>query len=93
MVQVPLQNHHSHNDASLYPRPDYSVNDQYPNVKTVWENKTTAISEPDQHPWNIAVYANTNGQIVALDPNSEKPYGIIKTGGKYIQRQQLPASV
>jgi outer membrane protein assembly factor BamB/Icc-related predicted phosphoesterase len=81
--KVPLQNHHSHNDASLYPRPDYSVNDQYPNVKTVWEKQDNSdIGTGISIRGNIAVYANTNGQIVALDPNSGKALWHYQTGGK-----------
>jgi len=67
----------------LSPRPDFSVNQKYPNVKTIWQLQDksdigTAISLSK----NRAIYANTAGEIVALDLKSGKKIWGYTTAGK-----------
>ncbi len=65
------------------PRPDYSINQKYANVKSVWclrekSDIGTGISVSKKK----AVYANTAGEIVALDLHSGKKVWTYHTGGK-----------
>ncbi|WP_423129611.1 PQQ-binding-like beta-propeller repeat protein [Gaoshiqia sp. Z1-71] len=81
--EVPLKNHHFARDTTRWPRPDYTVNKQFPNVKTVWEIQDssdigTAISSSG----HIAVYANTKGEVVALDQTSGGKMWSFQTSGK-----------
>ena len=81
--RVPLKNHQFQQNTTEWPRPDYSVNEQFPNVKTVWEIQDnsdigTAISSAG----NLAVYANTRGEVVALDKTNGKEAWRFQTSGK-----------
>ena len=81
--KVPLYNHHFTSDTTQWTRPDYSINSRYAHVKTVWEIQDssdvgTAITSAK----NSAVYANTNGVIVALDKATGKTIWKYKTKGK-----------
>jgi outer membrane protein assembly factor BamB/predicted phosphohydrolase len=81
--KVPLVNHHFAGDTTKYPRPDYSLDQKYPNVCKVWELQdvsdigTGLVAEGD-----LVVYGNTAGAIVALDKNSGKIVWQFQTGGK-----------
>nr|WP_320000459.1 PQQ-binding-like beta-propeller repeat protein [uncultured Draconibacterium sp.] len=81
--KVPLVNHHFDTEKTDYPRPDYSINDKYPEVSKVWEVQDvsdigTGITEEG----NIAVYGNAAGVIVALDKNTGKIIWQFQTSGK-----------
>ena len=81
--KVPLVDHHFETDKTKYPRPDYSINEKYPEVSKIWEVQdvsdigTGLVSEKD-----IAVYGNTAGAIVALDKNTGKTTWQFQTAGK-----------
>lgn len=69
--------------SSTFPRPDYSLNQKYPNVKSIWglqddSDIGTGISVGKKQ----AVYANTAGDIVALNPGTGEKIWIYHTGGK-----------
>jgi outer membrane protein assembly factor BamB/predicted MPP superfamily phosphohydrolase len=69
--------------SATFPRPDYSINLKYPNVKVKWslqENSDigTGISVLKKQ----AVFANTAGEIVSLDLNTGKKLWVFHTGGK-----------
>ena len=81
--KVPLVNHHFDTEKTDYPRPDYSINNKYPEVSKVWEVQDvsdigTGITEEG----NIAVYGNAAGVIVALDKNTGKIIWQFQTSGK-----------
>ena len=81
--KVALTNHHFQNDTVSWPRPDYSVNNTCRQVKEVWSIQDssdigTGISAEGKY----AVYANTNGIIVALDRNTGAVRWKYRTNGK-----------
>ncbi len=81
--KVPLINHHFTEDTTTYPRPDYSINEQFPNVKKLWEAQDVSdIGTGLSYNGQITVYGNTNGEIVALDRNNGKIIWQFQTGGK-----------
>ena len=71
--KVPLVNHHFDTDKTDYPRPDYSINEKYPEVSKVWEVQDVSdIGTGITAEGNIAVYGNAAGAIVALNKNTGK---------------------
>lgn len=82
-IKVPLVNHHFQSDTTTWPRPDYSINDKFPQVRTVWEKQDnsgigTGISKKGKY----VVYSNSNGEIVMLNKNSGRTIWTYKTSGK-----------
>lgn len=66
-----------------YPRPDYSINSKYPNVKKMWGIQDDSdIGTGVSLAKNFAVYANTSGTINAVDPLSGKNLWSFQTTGK-----------
>lgn len=81
--KVPLYSHHFNSDTTQWPRPDYSINTQYPNVKTVWEIQDSSdVGTGIVSDGKLAVYANTNGSINALDKSTGKAVWKYQTNGK-----------
>jgi len=81
--KVPLVNHYFEADTTTYPRPDYSVNENYPGVSKVWEFQDVSdIGTGLSAEGDIAVYGNAAGAIVALDTNTGKTIWQFHTGGK-----------
>ena len=81
--KVPLINHEFKNDTTSWIRPEYSINNQFPSVKTIWETQDdsdigTGISSNGKY----AIYANANGAIVALNKSSGKMIWEYQTSGK-----------
>lgn len=67
-----------------FPRPDFSINQQYSNVKPVWMYSSDAnvISTPVVLSTNdYVVFGNQNGKIEALDLETGKLKWTYKTGG------------
>ncbi|MEI7831514.1 MAG: PQQ-binding-like beta-propeller repeat protein, partial [Prolixibacteraceae bacterium] len=78
-----VTNSGSTNPSKSFPRPDYSSNQKYTNVKELgkMQDKSdigTGISSRK----NLAIYGNAAGEIVALDINSGKKIWSFPTGGK-----------
>jgi outer membrane protein assembly factor BamB/calcineurin-like phosphoesterase family protein len=73
---------HQYNLAKKFPRPDFSVNEKYSNVKPVWTHSSSAnvISTPAVVN-NEVVFGNQNGIIEALDLNTGKRNWSFKTNG------------
>ena len=70
-------------EHAKWPRPDFSVNERYPEVKVKWRIQDqsdigTGISVSDK----LAVYANTKGEIVAIQQKSGKAIWRFSTSGK-----------
>lgn len=54
-------------DTATYPRPDFSVNDQYPQVKVAWQIQDPCdIGAGIAISGDVAVYANTCGSVKAV---------------------------
>lgn len=80
-IPLGLKDYSSGKDT--FPRPDFSVNDKYPQVSVKWELQEqsdigTGISVSGEN----AVYANTKGEIVAVLKNSGKELWRFTTSGK-----------
>jgi len=64
-------------------RPDYSVNQKYSKVQQVWNlQEQSDIGTGISRSKNRVIYANTAGEIVALDLHSGKKIWSFPTGGK-----------
>ncbi len=80
---VVLKNHHFEKDTTRYARPSYSVNNDYPAVKTLWQytDKSdigTGVAEYE----NLLITTNTNGWLLALGKNDGRLKWKFPTGGK-----------
>jgi len=64
-------------------RPDYSINQKYPKVEEIWSlQEKSDIGTALSRRKNRVIYANTAGEIVALDLHSGKKIWSYTTGGK-----------
>ena len=71
------------NSKVEYPRPDFSMNDPYPQVKAVWRRTdNTDIGAAAVQSGKYVVYANTSGIIYALDAATGNEIWKYRTGGK-----------
>lgn len=82
-LTLPLKDHQFHLDKKIYPRPSYAVNDRFKNVSVLWNFQDnsdlgTGISIYK----NLAITANTNGEIYALTLGNGKMKWKYKTEGK-----------
>ncbi|NTS42824.1 PQQ-binding-like beta-propeller repeat protein [Flavisolibacter sp. BT320] len=71
-----------YNKTKAFPRPDFFINQHYPQVKAAWTYASAAnvISTPAVV-GNQVVFGNQNGVIEALDLVSGKPRWRFQTGG------------
>lgn len=66
-----------------YPRPDFSMNEKWPEVKQVWRRTdNTDIGAAAVQSGKYVVYANTSGIIYALDAATGNEIWKYRTGGK-----------
>jgi outer membrane protein assembly factor BamB/predicted phosphodiesterase len=79
-VAVQLQ---QYKGTTVYPRPDFSINQKYPQVKAAWTYQSAAnvISTPVVVNNDLVVFGNQNGLVEALDMNSGKKRWTYQTGG------------
>ena len=78
-----MQLHHRPYDKTKkFPRPDFSINQKYPQVKAVWtfESDANVISTPAVT-GKYAVFGNQNGIVQALNLENGKPAWRFKTAG------------
>ncbi|WP_217642857.1 outer membrane protein assembly factor BamB family protein [Draconibacterium orientale] len=81
--KIPLQNHHFTEKENDYPRPDYSVNQNYPEITKVWEVQDVSdIGTGLASKNGITVYGNAAGAIVALNENTGEYIWQFQTNGK-----------
>jgi outer membrane protein assembly factor BamB/predicted MPP superfamily phosphohydrolase len=81
--KIAIQKHDFLSDKKPYPRPDYTMNQQFLQVKEIWKftddsDIGSGITAKDQY----AIYANTRGAIVAINPKNGKILWKYQTGGK-----------
>ncbi len=70
-------------DATEYPRPDFSVNDMYPQVKAVWSVQDRSdIGSGAVMSGKYVVYANTSGEVRALNSADGSLIWEYETDGK-----------
>jgi outer membrane protein assembly factor BamB len=79
-VAVQLQ---QYDNSKSYPRPDFSINRNYPQVKAAWTYQSAAnvISTPAVVNEKLVVFGNQNGLVEALDVETGKKRWIFQTGG------------
>lgn len=66
-----------------YPRPDFSMNENWPNVKQVWRRTdNTDIGAAAVQSGKYVVYANTSGIVYALDAATGNEIWKYRTDGK-----------
>ncbi len=66
-----------------YPRPDFAMNENWPEVKQVWRRAdNTDIGAAAVQSGKYVVYANTSGTVYALDAATGNELWKYKTGGK-----------
>ncbi len=80
---IPLRNYRFTEENRNYPRPDYSMNNKYPQLEAVW-----SFQDESDIGAGLAVYkqlvvtANTAGQVYALDTRTGRKVWAFQTGGK-----------
>lgn len=74
---------HHYDRTKKFPRPDFSVNQTYTNVKAVWTYQSPAnvISTPAVMNNKLVVFGNQNGTVEALDTETGKKKWQFQTGG------------
>jgi len=81
--KVPLGKRNFKNDTFKWPRPDFLVNSKFPQVKIKWQfQEKSDIGTGITCIGKIAVYADTKGEIVAINSNSGKTIWRFLTSGK-----------
>jgi outer membrane protein assembly factor BamB/predicted MPP superfamily phosphohydrolase len=81
--KVPLGLKNYQKDSKQWPRPDFSVNQQYPQVQVTWQFQDQSdIGTGIAVSGKLAVYANTKGEIVAISSNSGKTGWRFAASGK-----------
>jgi len=72
----------NYNDGKSYPRPDFTINKQYPQVQPKWTfaSEANVISTPALLN-NVVVFGNQNGIVQALNLHSGKKVWSFKTDG------------
>ena len=82
-AEVTLENHHFDKDTKQYHRPSFAVNDQYKNVKVVWEYQNDSdVGAGTATAKNLVFATNTSGWVYALDKKTGKKKWNYKTNGK-----------
>ncbi len=92
-AQLKLERHNYNADTTHWSRPDYSMNNLFPDVREVWRiQEESDIGAGTATAGKIAIVTNTNGEIKAIDiksgrlkwtfPTGAKIYGTPATGGK-----------
>lgn len=81
--KVPLGLKKYDQDSNKWPRPDFSINSKYPQIKINWQYQDQSdIGTGITCSGKFAVYANTKGEIVAIEKESGKIIWRFQTTGK-----------
>ncbi len=81
--RIQLGPHAYHAEATVYPRPSYEVNGRYPQVQTAWRLQDACdIGAGIAVAGDLAVYANTCGEVKAIHTHTGAPRWQFSTGGK-----------
>ncbi|MBS7333841.1 MAG: PQQ-binding-like beta-propeller repeat protein [Weeksellaceae bacterium] len=81
---VDLRDHHFELQSTVYPRPDYSVNDLYTDKREVlWEYQDNSdIGSGIDFYKKSAILSNTQGEVYALNLKNGEKIWTFQTGGK-----------
>ena len=84
---------HNYDAAKKYPRPDYQVNQSYPNVKTKWvyASEANVISTPAVNN-GLVVFGNQQGKMVALSLSNGKTKWSYQTGAAIYSSPAIAAN-
>jgi len=78
-----LYNHHFKNDKTLYHRPDYGVNRDYPEIKTLWQYRDQSdIGSGVTVQGKLLFSTDTKGFLYALRQHTGRIVWRFHTGGK-----------
>ncbi|MDP3915155.1 MAG: PQQ-binding-like beta-propeller repeat protein [Bacteroidota bacterium] len=81
--KIPVRLKNFSQDSTKWVRPDFSVNEKYPQIKEKWQFQDKSdIGTGIAFSGKIAVYANAGGEIVAVNKNSGKTIWRFQTSGK-----------
>ena len=73
----------AYDNGIRYPRPSFAVNEEYPNVKTIWKIQDNSdIGSGAVQTGDLVIYANTAGIVRALSAKDGSQVWSYKTGGK-----------
>ena len=87
---VPLQQHDYSSDTNRYPRPDFSVNLRYPNVKQRWKFNTGYTIAAAPALWkDLAIVGDASGTVYALGIASGKLKWKFNTGNAILSTAAL----
>ncbi len=82
-IKVPIGLKQFNQEATKWPRPDFSFNARYPKIKVEWQFQDKSdIGTGIAISGKTAVYANATGEIVAADNNTGKTIWRFQTSGK-----------
>lgn len=91
--KVPLGTKEYHQDLAKWPRPDFSVNNKHPQIKVKWQfHDQSDIGTGISASGKLAVYANTKGEIVALQHKTGKIIWRFLTSGKIYSTPAISGS-
>jgi len=80
---VRLTRHDFLSDTTVWPRPDYSMNKQYPEVRQAWRvQELSDIGAGTVPAGKLAITTNTDGEVKALNIKRGKVRWIYSTGAK-----------
>src|SRR5690606_28036487 len=82
-AEIELKKHDFEKDTQSYYRPSYAMNNQFPEVKEVWNFQDNSDIGSGATVWNnYVIVANTNGHVYALNKNTGKKVWNFSTDGK-----------
>jgi len=82
-LNLPLKDYQFHLTTQTYPRPSFSVNQKYPSVKEVWTYQDDSdLGSGISIYQNLAITANTKGEVYALDLTTGKRLWSFQSQGK-----------
>lgn len=80
---VTLKRHDFSTTKTQYPRPSYAINSQYPQVKEIWRHQDASdIGNGFVLYKRLIITPNSQGKILALDPDKNRVVWQFETGGK-----------
>ncbi len=82
-ASVELKRHDFLSDTTVWPRPDYSMNEKYPEIRETWRvQEKSDIGAGTVPARKLAITTNTDGEIKALDIKRGSVRWVHHTGAK-----------